>query len=225
MPRYPVALSAASAIARSCSADWADMTYLAEVPTTKIGSHPAPKIGHCRMRSPRQRPQRCPVACRFLVGVAGFEPAASSSRTEYSGQQSRCLTALLHVTAVRRQASRPGSPRLTCVGLFRWQDRRRRGAGQFGPRCVAAGICQLFRPGGQGTRRPKKRGRCCDCLGVGRCLGNAGVAGIHAGAGQGECCCALPARRGRPGERWFRRAPAWWCRAGERAVMRGCLRR
>jgi hypothetical protein len=31
------------------------------------------------------------------VGVAGFEPAASSSRTERAGQQNRCLTALPHV--------------------------------------------------------------------------------------------------------------------------------
>jgi hypothetical protein len=34
-----------------------------------------------------------------LVGVAGFEPAASSSRTERSSQQGRCLWTLLHVRA------------------------------------------------------------------------------------------------------------------------------
>ena len=31
------------------------------------------------------------VTCSFLVGVAGFEPAASSSRTEHADHQSRCL--------------------------------------------------------------------------------------------------------------------------------------
>jgi hypothetical protein len=34
-----------------------------------------------------------------MVGVAGFEPAASSSRTEYSGGQSRYVRALLEVRA------------------------------------------------------------------------------------------------------------------------------
>ena len=33
------------------------------------------------------------------VGVAGFEPAASSSRTERSGLQNRCLMTLLHFRA------------------------------------------------------------------------------------------------------------------------------
>jgi hypothetical protein len=35
-----------------------------------------------------------------LVGVAGFEPAASSSRTEYAGQQTRCLMTFSHVRTV-----------------------------------------------------------------------------------------------------------------------------
>ena len=34
------------------------------------------------------------------VEVAGFEPAASSSRTEYAGERNRCLMTLLQVRAI-----------------------------------------------------------------------------------------------------------------------------
>jgi hypothetical protein len=65
----------------------------------------APKIGHRRSQNRTIQTWQANVITsqsadlRLLVGVAGFEPAAPSSRTERSGQQSSCLGMLLHVRA------------------------------------------------------------------------------------------------------------------------------
>jgi hypothetical protein len=40
------------------------------------------------------------ICLDLLVGVAEFEPAASSSRTERAGEQTRCSMTLLHVSAI-----------------------------------------------------------------------------------------------------------------------------
>src|SRR5215472_13897893 len=59
---------------------------------------PAPRIGQYGPTQAHMVARQI-ADLRLLVGVAGFEPAASSSRTERSGEQNRCLTALPHVRA------------------------------------------------------------------------------------------------------------------------------
>jgi hypothetical protein len=50
------------------------------------------------------------------VGVAGFEPAASSSRTKRAVRQSRCLMTLLHVRAIETAHDQRAWQRLTAAG-------------------------------------------------------------------------------------------------------------
>jgi hypothetical protein len=46
------------------------------------------------------------IYLELLVGVAGFEPAASSSRTEHAGQQGRYLMTFQHVRGTRNSRDR-----------------------------------------------------------------------------------------------------------------------
>ena len=46
------------------------------------------------------------VTCSFLVGVAGFEPAASSSRTEHSAGQVSWSAPFRHVRRIRAEHNR-----------------------------------------------------------------------------------------------------------------------
>ena len=50
--------------------------------------------------------RKWPLSCDFLVGVAGFEPAASSSRTEHSAGQVSWSAPFRHVRRIRAEHNR-----------------------------------------------------------------------------------------------------------------------
>jgi hypothetical protein len=103
----------------------------------------------------REAATRCPVTCRFPVGVAGFEPAASSSRS----QRARTPTTTLTLSDLPRTVrGRPLASAGVCGGCYSLSYSPPRG--RRGPRSDAAkwGAVAVLQSRGMGGYSPTQAG-------------------------------------------------------------------
>jgi len=72
----------------------------------EVGSRPLPRPENGRDEQPKLITKMA-VTCSFMAGVAGFEPAASSSRSQVPGQATRSVTCLTSVVVSTVVCQRP----------------------------------------------------------------------------------------------------------------------